>query len=194
MPGVPSFISDIGIWAIVPFLFAVVFFRSQGTYWVGRWLRRGTDALATAGESLEVNATAPTASEAPAAPRPTPPPANRRSRMARRLSGPAMDRAQLFLEKWGFVGIPLCFLTIGFQTVVLGTAGYTRMRWDMFTVAMLPGCAAWAMIYGSVSVTLIELWKRSPWLFTAGLVGVIAVAFVATTLRRTAGSAARTPQ
>ncbi|WP_061962363.1 DedA family protein [Demequina flava] len=185
MPGVPSFISDIGWWGIVPFLFVVVFLRSQGTYWVGRFLRRGADAMATSGADL---ATADADAGA------IPPPANRRSRMAKRLSGPAMDRAQVFLDKWGFIGVPLCFLTVGFQTVVLGTAGYTRMRWDLFTLAMLPGCAAWSLLYGTVSVTLIELWKQSPWLFTAGLLVVIAVAYGATKLRRNADSAVRTPQ
>ncbi len=105
-----------------------------------------------------------------------------------------MAKAQVFLEKWGFVGIPLCFLTVGFQTIVLGTAGYTRMRWDFFTLAMLPGCATWSLIYGGVSVTLIELWQRSPWLFMLGLLTVIGVAYGATRLRRNAGSAAHTPQ
>ncbi|MDE0572857.1 hypothetical protein ON058_05440 [Demequina sp. B12] len=185
MAGVPGFITDLGWWAIVPFLFMVVFFRSQGTYWVGRWLRRGADAVALQAGATEGDSSGATA---------PPPPATARSRIAQKMSGPAMDRAQQFLEKWGFIGVPLCFLTVGFQTIVLTTAGYTRMRWDLFTVAMLPGCAAWAFIYGGISVTLIELWKQSPWWFLGGVITVVALAYGATRLRRNAGSAVRIPQ
>lgn len=197
MPGVPSFISDLGVWGIIPFLFAVVFLRSQATYGVGRWLRRGADALADseADAAREPASTVAAVGTSPASVASAPStPTQRRSRMARKLSGPAMDRARGFLEKWGFIGVPLCFLTIGFQTVVLGTAGYTRMRWDLFTLAMLPGCAAWALIYGGVSVTLIELWRQSPWLFIVGVAVVVAIAYGATRLRRNAGSDAHTPQ
>jgi membrane protein DedA with SNARE-associated domain len=186
MVGVPDALEGLGWWAIVAFLFVVVLLRAQATYWAGRWLRRGADSVAHR------------PSETPADPHGDPaaalPPPTRSSRLARRLSGPEMDRAQRFLERWGFIGIPLSFLTVGFQTLINATAGYIRMRWDLYTLAMLPGCVAWALVYGVVSLSLIEIWKSSPWLLVGVLVAVVGIAWATTRLRRSAGSGARTPQ
>jgi len=122
--GVPSFISD-GPWlGVFLFLLGVVFFRAQGTYWLGRWVRGRADAATALS------------------------PDSRGARWTRRFSGPGMDKAGAFLDKWGFIGVPVSFLTIGFQTMVNASAGYSRMRWDLYTLAMIPGCIAWATIYG----------------------------------------------
>ena len=60
-------------------------------------------------------------------------------------SGPGCRTAPgAYLERWGFIGIPASFLTVGFQTMVNAAAGFIRMRWDLYTVAMIPGCIAWA--------------------------------------------------
>ncbi|MDN4472519.1 DedA family protein [Demequina zhanjiangensis] len=170
MAGVPSFISD-GPWlGLFAFLFCVVLLRAQGTYWAGRWVRRGAEATA----HDEVH--------------------GRRARFAQHLSGPSWERAQGFLDRWGFVGVPLSFLTIGFQTMVNAAAGYTRMRWDLYTVAMIPGCIAWAIIYSLLGLSLLDAFARSPWLGAGILVGVVALAWGLTRLRRSVGSDARTPR
>ncbi len=169
MAGVPGWIEQGPGWALFAFLFVVVFVRAQGTYWAARWVRSG----AMRAESDEPG---------------------RRGRMSRRLSGPAMERAQGFLDRWGYLGVPLSFLTIGFQTMVNAAAGFGRMRWDLYTVAMLPGCAAWATMYALLGLSLIQAWSRSPWLVLAIIAGIIALAWGATALRRNAGSGARTPQ
>ncbi len=170
MAGVPSFISD-GPWlGLFAFLFCVVLFRAQGTYWVGRWVRKGAEATA----ADEVH--------------------RRRARFAAHLSGPSWERAQAFLDRWGFVGVPLSFLTIGFQTMVNAAAGYTRMRWDLYTVAMIPGCIAWAIIYSLLGLSLLDAFARSPWLGLGILLGVVALAWGLTRLRRNAGSDAHTPR
>ncbi|NTV40225.1 MAG: hypothetical protein HGA51_09795 [Demequinaceae bacterium] len=150
----------------------VVFTRAQGTYWLGRWARKGTDATATSAHP-------------------------RAAAVARRLSGPGAERARRYLERWGFVGIPASFLTVGFQTMVNACAGFIRMRWDMYTAAMIPGCVAWAAIYTLVTYSLVEAWAHSPVLVVVGVValaGLIAAAFAFTRLRRSAGSAARIPR
>ena len=187
MVGVPDALEGLGWWAIVAFLFVVVLVRAQATYWAGRWLRRSADRIAH-------RATA-TAEDSPGNSGNTGGPVTataRTSRLARRLSGPEIDRAQRFLERWGFVGIPLSFLTVGFQTLVNATAGYIRMRWDLYTLAMLPGCVVWASVYGLVSLSLIEVWKTSPALLLGLLAAIVLIAWATSRLRRSADSSART--
>jgi membrane protein DedA with SNARE-associated domain len=170
--GVPGFVAQLGWWAVFVFLVGVVFFRAQGTFWLGRWARKGAEATATSANP-------------------------RAAAMARKLSGPGADRARGYLERWGFLGIPASFLTVGFQTMVNASAGFIRMRWDLYTVAMIPGCLAWAAIYTLVTFSLVEAWTRSPALLVVGIVtvaGLIAAAFAITRQRRSAGSAARTPR
>ncbi len=170
MAGVPSFISD-GPWlGLFFFLLGVVFLRAQGTYWLGRWVR---DRAETASQRA---------------------PDARGSRWVRRFSGPRMDRAGAFLDRWGFIGVPVSFLTIGFQTMVNASAGYGRMRWDLYTVAMIPGCIAWAMLYAALGLTIYSAFVAAPWLSLAVLAALIALAFGLTRLRRNAGSVAHTPR
>ena len=172
MAGVPGFVEQLGWWAVYIFLFGVVLFRAQGTYWLGRWARKGTEMTASSVHPRAASA-------------------------ARKLSGPAADSARRYLERWGFVGIPASFLTVGFQTMVNAIAGFIRMRWDLYTVAMIPGCLVWAGIYTLVTFSLVEAWTRSPVLLIIAvttLIGLIAAAFVITRQRRSAGSSARTPR
>lgn len=171
MAGVPGVIAQLGWWAVFIFLIGVVFARAQGTYWLGRWARKGTDAAA-------------------ASPHP------RAASLARRLSGPGADNARRYLERWGFLGIPASFLTVGFQTMVNASAGYIRMRWDLYTVAMIPGCIAWAAIYTLVTFSLVEAWTSSPVLLVVGIVvlaGLLLAAFAITRRRRSVDSSARIP-
>lgn len=172
MAGVPGFIAQLGWWAVFIFLTGVLFFRAQGTYWLGRWARKGADATAMSAHP-------------------------RAAALARKLSGPGADHARRYLERWGFLGIPASFLTVGFQTMVNAFAGFIRMRWDLYTVAMIPGCIAGAAAYTLVSYSLVKAWDRSPLLLVVGialLAGLILVAFAVTRRRRSVGSAVRTPQ
>jgi membrane protein DedA with SNARE-associated domain len=159
---VPSWASSHGWWAAFVFLFFVVFFRAQGTYWLGRGVASG--ALKT--------------------------------RLRAKFEGPTMTRAHAFLEKWGPVGVPVSFLTIGFQTAVQAAAGLGRMRAAVYTLAMIPGCIAWAAIYTALGATAVDLYRNLTWGFAAVLtVAVVGlVAFVVIRRRRNAGSAVRTPR
>lgn len=152
MPGVPSFIVDGPWWGLFTFLVMVVFLRTQATYWLARWARAGADAVAVRAADAD----------------------SRRARLARRLSGPGMDRARVFIERWGYLAIPLSFFTVGFQTMVNATAGYTRMRMDLYTLAMIPGCLAWATIYTAAGLSLWGAWRQSPWLLALALVTLVA--------------------
>ncbi len=120
------------------------------------------------------------------------------SRWRTRFDGPGMDRAHAYLERWGPIGIPVSFLTIGFQTLVNAAAGFAKMRWPLYTIAMIPGCLAWAAAYTLVGLSLwagaLRLGQESPWLLAGVLALLAAVVAVAIRLRRNAGSSARTPR
>ncbi|WP_228373239.1 DedA family protein [Demequina silvatica] len=151
----PSFISDGPWWWLYLFLCGVVFLRTQATYWIARWARTGADAVADRAEEHH----------------------SPRARLARRFSGPGMEKAREFSERWGWFAIPLSFLTFGIQTLVNGAAGYSRMRWDLYTLAMIPGCLLWATVYTLVGLSLWSAWTQSPWLLAGGALGIVALAF-----------------
>ena len=168
MPGVPQAVMDSPWWVLFAFLTGVVFVRTQATYWLARWARAGTDALA----HRDNHAAHP----------------SRRTRLARRLSGPGTNRARAFLERWGYVGIPASFLTVGFQSVVNAVAGFTRMRFDLYTLAMVPGCLIWAAVYTAIGLSLWEVWLRSPWALAGILVSLVAAVFALRRWRKRAMS------
>ncbi|MGB3827521.1 MAG: hypothetical protein WA962_01985 [Ornithinimicrobium sp.] len=66
------------------------------------------------------------------------------------LQGERLARGRSSLQRWGLIVVPLCYLTVGFQTLVLAAAGVMRIRWVWFTAAQLPGAAAWALIYSTI--------------------------------------------
>lgn len=117
---VPAFARE-GIWLFV-FLFFVVLFRAQATYWLARGAASGA-VLATGREGFL-------------------------GAVARWFDGPVPRKGAAMLDKWGIIVIPLCFLTVGIQTAVNAGAGLVRMRWSTYTIAMIPGCVLWALLYG----------------------------------------------
>lgn len=68
----------------------------------------------------------------------------RRTRLVERIDNPRTTRVTDALNRWGAPLVTLSFLTIGFQTAINAAAGITRMPWPRFTLAMVPGCLAWA--------------------------------------------------
>lgn len=140
---------------LIIFLFFVVSFRAQGTYWLGRAVPAG---LVKAQDKKGVLGA-----------------------VSRWLHGPTPRKGAAILERWGIVVIPLCFLTVGLQTAVLAGSGLVQMRWRRFTLAMLPGAIAWAFLYGlgmlAVWVAAIQTVTGSPWAIAAiasvALIGAI---------------------
>ncbi|MEO7125496.1 MAG: VTT domain-containing protein [Nakamurella sp.] len=101
----------------------------------------------------------------------------RHTSLQRRLDGPKMIKTIAVLNKWGLPIITVSFVTVGFQTVVNAAAGLTRMRWGRYTAAMLPGCAAWALLYATVVFAAFTAWinLRGAWKW-AGLAAILLVA------------------
>ena len=147
---VPAFARE-GIWLFV-FLFVVVLLRAQATYWLARGAASGA-VLATGRQGFL-------------------------GTMARWFDGPIPRKGAAMLDKWGIIVIPLCFLTVGIQTAVNAGAGLVRMRWSTYTIAMIPGCVLWALLYGlgtlAVFAAAIRAIAGSPWGW-AGLALIIAL-------------------
>lgn len=165
-----DFLADGPFWLLFPFLTVVVFLRAQGTYWLGRWATSLTLRHITPKEGW-------------------------RTRLLAWLNSEGTGQGVAAIHRWGVAVIPVSFLTVGFQTMVNAGAGLLRMPWWRYTLAMLPGCLAWATIYSTIGFAvwgaMVAAAAGSPW----GIAGMIATAIVlGTTLvvrRRRAASRAR---
>ncbi|QDW64753.1 DedA family protein [Oerskovia sp. KBS0722] len=108
------------------------------------------------------------------------------TRWAKRLEGERAQRAIATINRWGPIAVTLSFFTVGVQTVINLTAGYTRMRLPRYLAALLPGCAIWAAIWTTIGIaafnTAVLLAAGSPVglavlvLLVVGLVAWIVVA------------------
>jgi membrane protein DedA with SNARE-associated domain len=91
--------------------------------------------------------------------------------------------------------VPLSYLTVGFQTLVLTAAGVTRIRWAWFTLAQIPGAMAWALIYATIGFAVWQAGLAAAAGSPLALVAFAAIALVyAATLvsrRRRARATAR---
>lgn len=168
------FMTDGPFLAVYLFLFAGAFVRGQATYGVGRWAT-----------SLAL----------------------RHVRPKRRWQQRAVDwlnsedvlRGTASIHRWGLPVIPFSFLTVGFQTMVNAGAGMLRLPWLTYTLAMIPGALAWALIYSTIGFAVwgaaIEAAAGSPWAL-AGIVSIVLVAVLTFVVlrRRRAGAAVRDPE
>lgn len=123
------FWEDHGFVVAFLFLWAVGTARGQATYWLARVVTEQA-----------LKHTAPTTGW--------------RAGMHAWLAGEGVARGRESLQRWGLVMVPLCYLTVGFQTLVLAAAGMIRIPWGRFTLAQLPGSAAWALIYSTIGFAL----------------------------------------
>jgi membrane protein DedA with SNARE-associated domain len=90
-----------------------------------------------------------------------------RTRFARHVQGPTMQRAERFMARWGVLAVPLSFLTIGIQTAVNLTAGVTRVPLVRYLPAVTVGALMWGVLYATVGLAAFyaaaALAVRSPW-------------------------------
>lgn len=123
------FWEDHGFAVAFLFLLTIAVLRGQATYWVARVVTE--QAL-----------------------RHTSPATGWRAGVHAWLAGEGVARGRASLQRWGLVVVPLCYLTVGFQTLVLAAAGMIRIPWGRFTLVQLPGAAAWALIYSTIGFAL----------------------------------------
>lgn len=82
-----------------------------------------------------------------------------RTRLAGRLDGRAVRRAEALMARWGVAAVPLSFLTLGVQTAVNVAAGAMRMPLRHYLPAVVVGAALWATVYsalGGIVVTAVR--------------------------------------
>ncbi|WP_318244356.1 DedA family protein [Oerskovia merdavium] len=115
---------------------------------------------------------------------------------SRRLESERAQRAISTINTWGPIAVTLSFFTVGVQTVINLTAGYTRMRFSRYLAALLPGCAIWAAIWTTIGIatfnTAVLLAARSPVglaVIVLLVVGLVAWIVVASRRRRRARAA-----
>lgn len=157
-------------------LFLIVLARSHGTYWLARGANRVANQVGTS---------------------------SRAPRWWRRLlvraqpwaQSPGARRGLTLVHRWGPVAVTFAYVTVGLQTAVMVAAGLVRMPYLRFTLASLPGAAAWAVVWGTVGLgavwAAVGLAAASPW--AAAVAGAALVAAVVWGVRsrrrgRTAGT------
>ncbi|MFK0258599.1 DedA family protein [Streptomyces sp. NPDC090445] len=98
----------------------------------------------------------------------------RRSRFAGRVSSAKFQRAERAIQRWGAPVVAVSFLTVGFQTAANFLAGSMRMPLPRYLPALFVGGAAWALIYTTAGLGVLEILERLFAVRTA--LGVAAVA------------------
>ncbi|MFD3531432.1 DedA family protein [Streptomyces sp. NPDC058664] len=102
----------------------------------------------------------------------------RRSRFAGRISSAKFRRAELAIQRWGSPVVAVSFLTVGFQTAANFLAGSMRMPLRRYLPALFMGGAAWALIYATAGLGVLEVLGRLFAQRTALGVSAVAVLFL----------------
>ncbi|MFI8103803.1 DedA family protein [Streptomyces sp. NPDC086023] len=84
----------------------------------------------------------------------------RRSRFADRISSARFRRAERAIQRWGAPVVAVSFLTVGFQTAANFLAGSMRMPLPRYLPALFLGGAAWALIYATAGLGILEVLGR----------------------------------
>ena len=107
----------------------------------------------------------------------------RLDRIRRAMDSPLYRKARRLINRWGVIAVPLCFLTVGLQTAVIITTGFTKMPLRRWVPAMLVGTFMWACIYTTIGFAILAALGLEPWMFPLALAIVITAMVVAAQLR-----------
>lgn len=102
----------------------------------------------------------------------------RTATVQRVTAAPVYLRAESFVNRWGVLAVPVCFLTIGFQTAVIVTTGLTRMPLRRWIPAMLVGAFLWGCVYGTVGMAVLQAWLRNPLVTGAAILVLISLVLI----------------
>ncbi|WP_147916949.1 DedA family protein [Ruania zhangjianzhongii] len=72
------------------------------------------------------------------------------------LAGGGADAGIEAIRRWGLLVVPVCYLTVGFQSMVQAGAGVLRITWWKYALAQIPGAIAWGAIYATVGFAVWE--------------------------------------
>lgn len=107
----------------------------------------------------------------------------RLDRIRKAMDSPLYRKARRLINRWGVIAVPLCFLTVGLQTAVIITTGFTKMPLRRWVPAMLVGTFMWACIYTTIGFAILAALGLEPWMFPLALAIVITAMVVAAQLR-----------
>ena len=107
----------------------------------------------------------------------------RLDRIRKAMDSPLYRKARRLINRWGVIAVPLCFLTVGLQTAVIITTGFTKMPLRRWVPAMLVGTFMWACIYTTIGFAILAALGLEPWMFPLALAIVITVMVIGAQLR-----------
>ena len=107
----------------------------------------------------------------------------RLDRIRKAMDSPLYRKARRLINRWGVIAVPLCFLTVGLQTAVIITTGFTKMPLRRWVPAMLVGTFMWACIYTTIGFAILAALGLEPLMFPLALAIVITVLVIVTQLR-----------
>ena len=107
----------------------------------------------------------------------------RLDRIRKAMDSPLYRKARRLINRWGVIAVPLCFLTVGLQTAVIITTGFTKMPLRRWVPAMLVGTFMWACIYTTIGFAILAVLGLEPWMFPLALAIVITVLVIVAQLR-----------
>lgn len=107
----------------------------------------------------------------------------RLDRIRKAMDSPLYRKARRLINRWGVIAVPLCFLTVGLQTAVIITTGFTKMPLRRWVPAMLVGTFMWACIYTTIGFAILAALGLEPWMFPLALAIVITVMVIVAQLR-----------
>ncbi|MFF3341421.1 DedA family protein [Streptomyces flavidovirens] len=84
----------------------------------------------------------------------------RRSRFAERISSAKFRHVERAIQRWGAPVVAVSFLTVGFQSAANFLAGSMRMPLPRYLPALFVGGAAWALIYATAGLGVLEVLGR----------------------------------
>lgn len=107
----------------------------------------------------------------------------RLDRIRKAMDSPLYRKARRLINRWGVIAVPLCFLTVGLQTAVIITTGFTKMPLRRWVPAMLLGTFIWACIYTTIGFAILAALGLEPWMFPLAFAIVITVMVIVAQLR-----------
>ncbi|MBB2987573.1 DedA family protein [Terracoccus luteus] len=172
-------LAELPFWQAFAALFVIVFARSNATYWVGRGAVAGWRRRAARADS-------PTRTPRPDAGTPPPSPPTRADGEEGDAPDPDtadrhLDRGTALVRRLGPVAVTLSYLTVGVQTAVHLASGALRMPLRHYLPAAVVGSGAWAGLYATVGIAVVQAWvaaEAGSW-WGVAVVGLVAVAALA---------------
>ena len=128
--GVPDFLSSLPFAVALTALSVGGWLRGQLMYWIGR--------IPTDQALRRTN------------------PTGRMGRVHAWLAGGGADAGIEAIRRWGLLIVPVCYLTVGFQSMVQTGAGVLRITWWKYALAQVPGAIAWGLIYATIGFAVWE--------------------------------------